>query len=262
MLPENGLALNGFAAALPASGRDARVTMMLGLKESRQALAKPDGRLADDITYAVFVVDIRSGKTVKSAGNTAKVMSSAPRAGAGDDVAFQIPIELTLPPGQYQLRFTATSQATRAGGSVYLTMDVPDFTAKKLTMSGLVLGYANGAHQAIAQAPPGLVSGAPRPSRLPLVPSLDRSYSTSEALRFYAEFTRAGAHAPVQASVDILDEAGHAAVHSTHTIPAAAPARLDVTCPLAGLARGNYRLHVTISDGAATAERDVAFAVK
>jgi VWFA-related protein len=262
VLPKKDVPLRGFAAALPGSGREARVTMMLGVTEPSQAMSTGDGKLADAITYAVFAVDTKSSKIVKSAGNTAKVMSStAPPAGTKADIGFQIPIELTLAPGQYQLRFSATSEAMRAGGSVYLTVDVPDFTAKKLAMSGLVLGYEGKPRVALAQPPAESLPVGPRPSPLPVVPSLDRSYSVKDTLRLYAEFTR-GRQNSVLATIDVVDEAGRAATRTTQTVPMTAPPQLDVRCPLTGLTAGSYRLRVTLTDDVNTVMREIAFTVK
>src|SRR5204862_2016540 len=47
-------------------------------------------------------------------------------------------------PGLYELRLSAHSAARNADGSIYVTVDVPNFAKETVSLSGLVLSTDNG----------------------------------------------------------------------------------------------------------------------
>ena len=152
-------------------------------------------------------------------------------------------------PGRYQLRASASSARLTKGGSVYLMLDVPDFAASPLSLSGLLIGYADGAHVAVAPAPApappsqvALSRGglAPADAALLFAPSLDREFLRSDTLRLYFEVVRTTSMA-AHVTVDMIDAQGRAAVSLGRDIPANANGRADLTMPLGPLAPGPTR---------------------
>jgi hypothetical protein len=82
-----------------------------------------------------------------------------------------------LPPGSYQLRASVTSTRLEKGGSVYLAIDVPDFTTVPLAVSGLIVGPYGSPRVPVAETP----------VQLPFVPSVDREFFSTDTLRVYFE---------------------------------------------------------------------------
>jgi VWFA-related protein len=158
-LPSNGLPLRLHAIPMPGSdsaspGKDAKVTVTLELTVPTQSMKTADtDRLLDDIRYGLYAVDLKGAKIRERTGKGAKV-ALRPRPGLAvvpDKVTYQIVSEMQLAPGQYQMRASATSDKLSAGGSVYLSFEVPDFSKVDLRLTDLVLAYADGPHVPIAR---------------------------------------------------------------------------------------------------------------
>jgi hypothetical protein len=142
VLPKTELPLRLFATAFPATRRLALVAAALEIAAPAKALLNPvDGKLHDEVSYGVLVVDDRRTK-VTSRTNLAARIALKPRSSGEDmpdSVSYQIPMALELAPGKYQLRASAVSARLGKGGSVYLTVDVPDFSKDALGIAGFTL---------------------------------------------------------------------------------------------------------------------------
>jgi VWFA-related protein len=157
-LPSNDLPLRLNAVPMPSDptspGKDSRVVVALELTVPTQSMKTGDtDRLLDDIRYGLYAVDLKGSKIRERTGKGAKV-ALRPRPGLAvlpDKVTYEIISELLLAPGQYQLRASATSDKLSAGGSVYLSFEVPDFSKADLRVTDLVLAYADGPHVPIAR---------------------------------------------------------------------------------------------------------------
>jgi hypothetical protein len=240
-LPDPGLPMRLFAVPLPGPKRDTRVAVTIEITEPRQLVESADGRLGDEVRYAVLAVSTMSGKPVTRFGNTARLTSK--RAMNNDSpagVAYQMPMTLTLAPGRYQLRASATSATLKRGGSVYLDLDIPDFTRGQVSTSGLVIGYADGPH----------VPQTGAASVLPFPASLDRDFRTTDSLKAYAEVLNRSA-GTVEVSISLVDSRGRAAISTSQQI-ASSPDRagsITAILPLNGLAPGAYRVRLTAAAG-------------
>src|SRR5262249_37992021 len=156
-------------------------------------------------------------------------------------------------PGQYQLRASASSVKLGAGGSVYLTIDVPDFAKDPIALSGIAVGYADGARVPVghslttpAAPAPGRAAGPARataPGRaagpagtgrvaappaapasvVPFEPSLNREFEAKDTLRVFAEIARGTPPEAVKAAVEIIN--ANDKVMSTSDVVIAATAR-------------------------------------
>ena len=228
------------------------------------------------MTYQVLAIDEKKAKAASREGHAAKLVLR-PRAGAGaapENVSYQIHTSLDLPPGRYQIRASASSAKLTKSGSVYLMLDVPDFTAAPLSLSGLLIGYADGPRVAVAPTPapasPSVPTagargrGAAPPSALvplPFPPSLDREFQPSDMLRVYFEIIRSSP-TPVRVTLDVVDAQGRAVASLGHDIPAQASGLADLTVPLGSLLPGPYALRVTATSGRNTAQQTVGLRVR
>ena len=217
-----------YATVFPGERKLATVTAAIEITAPTKALLGPDAKLHDQVSYGVLVVDEKKTK-VTSRTNLAARIALKPRVAVPspeDDpnmpslVAYQIPLTLELAPGKYQLRASATSTRLGKGGSVYLTIEVPDFAKEPLTIAGVTLGYVDGERVPVADLP----KQAPRrEARAPFAPSLDRVFTPADTLRLYFEVARRNAAAMVRTKVEILDAQDDVRAWVDREVPAERP---------------------------------------
>jgi VWFA-related protein len=294
-LPKNDLPLRLHAIPMPDSdgpspGKDAKVIVALELTVPTKSMKTADtDRLLDDIRYGLYAIDLKGAKVRERTGSGAKV-ALRPRPGLAvvpDKVTYEIVSELQLPPGDYQLRASATSEKLAAGGSVYLSFEVPDFSKADLLLTDLVIAYADGPHVPIARDLPRVVIQTTRlevvrrgatpvggrvappaaepppfpPPALPFDPTLDRVFTSRDTLRLFFKTIRKGS-APLTATISALTHDDQIAVTFKRELPAGPQPHLDVRLPLAQLSPGPYRLLVNVTDGAMSTAREVGFVVR
>jgi VWFA-related protein len=274
VMPKSDLPLRLWATAFPSSdvvgpgAKNDSVAIALEVTAPTSLMKEPDGKLRDDVSYEVLPVDNKKSKVMAQARTrqTARfAMSGASTGSMPDSVSYQIPIAIDLPPGQYQLRVSASSVKLGAGGSVYLTVDVPDFSKDALMLSGIAVGYADGAHVPVGHASTVSSGVAPAhaPESFPFEPSLSREFTAADTLRVYAEVTRSTQSAAVQATVDVLDGKDHVVSSAVVLLLATDKGQIDTRVPLKDLAAGAYRVRITLIDGQkATAMREIGMVIK
>lgn len=266
-LPRTDLALR--LTAIPSlvtkPKADTPVSIALEVTVPRHGLTSATGSVGDAVRYTVLAADLRSGKVVKQFSNTAQLSSNGalPMStffgadpGVADAIVFQFPLQLSLPPGRYQLRASATSDTLVKGGSVYLSIDVPDLTAAPIAVSGLLVGYSDAPHVLIATS---AVSSFGVDSGPPFPPTLDREFFNVDTLRLYFETSTRTPADPLHALVAILDATGKTFMSYP---PPADTGKVDLRVPLADLPPGRYVLRVTVSDRTHGVSREVGFAIK
>jgi hypothetical protein len=277
-LPRANVPLRLGASVLPGSGKDARVPVALEVSVPRQSMEEADARLRDQIRYAVAVIDMKGAKVKEANGYGAKLVLR-PRVMGGTapaTVTYQIGLALQLPPGRYHLRASASSTKLDDGGSVYLPIDVPDFTRERLGVSGLVLGYRSGprvpavAPVAPARAAGNRMAGIPPPARgtpppipgnLPVQPTLDREFLVSDDVVLYFELVRKDKR-EVTVDVTALDSEERAVRRYSQKVPPESLGKVSVGLPLKDIGPGAFRLRVQVSDGSSTATSETAILIR
>jgi VWFA-related protein len=257
LMPKSDIALRLYAMALPSAGRDARVVIALEVTAPTAALASPAGPLGDTLKYGVFAVDMRKGGVAQSTTSSSKFTFGPARGAMPEQLAYTVQTSLTLPPGHYQLRASASSERMAKDGSVYLLIDVPDFRTAPLVMSDIVLGdsrvaVAHGANYEAVQAT----------RALPFAPTLDREFTRAGTLRVYAEVAAKDARRPLAATVSFVTADGLEAWSARRSLTAADLGHISVDVPLASIPAGQYLLRVSATDGTNAAQREIGVVVK
>lgn len=267
VLPRTDLALRLTAVPrlVTKPRTDTPVRIALEVTVPRSGLTSATGSVGDALRYTVIAADLKTGKIVKQLTNTAQLTSQGALPmgtlfgtdrSVADAIVFQFPVELALAPGRYQLRASATSDTLVKGGSVYLSIDVPDLTKAPIAMSGLVLGYSDTPHVLIATSAAssfGVDAGPPFP------PTLDREFFNLDTLRLYFEASTRTPADPLRALVEVID-ADKKVVKSYP--PPADSGKVDLRVPLNDLQPGRYVLRATLSDRTHTVNREIGFAIK
>ena len=237
----------------PKDPKSARVSIALEVSVPRTVVTRTDGTLSDAYKYTVFAVNLKTRKIQAQFTNTAQLSSERmPKEAVGETIAFLIPAELMLPPGSYQLRASVTSTRLEKGGSVYLAIDVPDFTTVPLAVSGLIVGPYGSPRVPVAETP----------VQLPFVPSVDREFFSTDTLRVYFEIASKRPNATIPVKVEIVAADGKTVKSASPSLEPVDLGKLDIQVPLTGLPAGAYILRVTATDQGKSATRETGFIVK
>ena len=256
VLPKTDLPLKMFATVLPARGKTSRVAVTMQVRVQRASMTDVDGVLRDVLKLTSLAVDMERRKITKGIARERRVMlTPKPGAVVEPEITYQIASEWDLPPGRYQLRTSALSTKMRKGGSVYLTVDVPDFSKTPVTLTGLVIGYADAKRPAVSMT-------SIERAVLPFEPVLERSFIPADTLRIGFGVWRRSLADAAMARVEILDGQNTIVRSLEQTIEPMSQGRVDVPLPLAGLTPGVYRIRVVASAGSADAMREVGFLVR
>ena len=172
---------------------------------------------------------------------------------------YEVLTRLTLKPGRYEIR-TSLDDGPGGTGSVYAYIDVPNFAAGGLALSGLAVG----------RTPP-LVSG-PRTAFndvLPFVPTAERTFARTERATAFVRLYAGGKSAivPVRVNALVTDDEGRSVFDQDSVVPAGRfdagrSADFQIDLPLASLTAGPYLLALDFRQGNTVATRDVRFTVR
>jgi VWFA-related protein len=273
LVSKSDLPLRLYAVAMPSQTKNPRVVAALEVTGPQSSLTSASGQIVDTLKYAVYAVDLDKGTVVRSIANDAKVSRRLPAppdrmASPRTRVTYAVETSLSLPPGHYQLRASATSAALATGGSVYLPLDVPDFSKAPLALSGIVLGYADGPRVPVGRtsAPnPPSVARLPSPVSvgvLPFDPSLSREFATTDTLRVYCQVARQDSATIARVTIETVDTSERVVASLAVQVPARDRGNVDVELPLRDLAAGSYRIRVTAADGTHSTQREVGVSVR
>jgi VWFA-related protein len=213
----SGIGMRVAAALFKGSGREATVTLTVDLDASQFTFDEKNGRfagtfelrhLATDVDHKIYPEFRHRSTMTLDAANLERLRESGVR----------IVSQFDVPKGRYQVR-VASSSGTRNGSVVY-DVDVPDFTAEPLALSGVAIASLTPSTTATLQ--PNTIKRTSQKSRqcraasceasvimestltawnadiqtsgahllrdvLPAPPTTDREFATKETLALYAE---------------------------------------------------------------------------
>ena len=254
VLPKTELPLRLSASAIPGShGNKADVILTLELRSDDGPRLAPGTSTKETLKYSVWAVDLEKKKPVAHVGRAANVTFSSAK--VDDDrareVRYQVHTRLTVPPGHYQIRASASSAQLNRSGSVYLDIDVPDFNAEPPAVGGVMIGHSDGARIFNMESP--LTKGM-----MPFDPTLDREFTAADSLRV---FTRIGGTTPASCKPAVtIGKPDGADVRSIDVQNKAGT--IDAIVPLKDLLPGSYVLRVGCGVAAESPKREVGFVVR
>ncbi len=215
------------------------------------------GRALDDDVRVGILALTPDGKIKASFQRPIKITGTWLPAAHGNLVVNET---IDLPTEKLSLRVGVTSRALKKTGTAHIWVDPPDFTNKKLQMSGIVSGTSAMALDAAM----GLdtIRGI-----VPFQPTTSRTFSATETLRLFARLTWDSKPDNASVTIAITGAASPAPLHLTVNGQIAAGGHregvLDTILPLASLAPGAYVLRVEATQpGAKPAIREVPFDVR
>jgi len=228
-IPTRDLPLKLWARLSPpdAAGTAARIGLWL---ESAEAIVDE---------YSIYVIDQKKKKEAEKP--ISRTLSGA--------VPSLLPLEsFALAPGSYQLRVSARNTQSGRGGSVYITLEVPDFRALPLAIANVTFGVGETRRRDLGG--------------LPFAPTLERAFDPSTTIRLAFDVWRQPSSADARVIVEIVGLDGTVATR-VHDATAPPSGRVEVPVALNGLKPGPYSVVIfAIAGGdAARAQQKVAIAV-
>jgi hypothetical protein len=258
------VALSAFAAPFKGKGKTASIIVALEIDPHALDLTEsPDGSLGGSVDVRMVATDMRA-KTLPQVRHVGDVTM---RGSARTNLERRLHVltRTNLQPGRYQLRI-AVGTAQR-GGSVVYDLEIPDYTKKDLTMSGVVLRGSNDAEGMF------LPAGDPFRPLSSSAPTTVRTFENTDRVSVFAEIydnADANPHS-LELKAEIRNEYGEltpilTVSRSSEDLKknAGGTLRLDAQLPLAKLASGRYVLSVDVrsSAGGDTIARSVPFQVR
>ena len=143
VMPKTDLPLRLHAVPFFTSGSSVQLVTTLEVDLAAFPPARPDGQIDDTFEFGIFAADLKKKKVTKSVGRRVEVAWPVENGGPSGAPPFRVQSVLTLPPGPYQLRASATAKGIDKTGSVYLLIDVPAVD-DPLVVSGLGRDLASG----------------------------------------------------------------------------------------------------------------------
>lgn len=245
------LALRATAVAVSRAGeklRNADIAVVLTVR-----LPPPRGPVAETLSVVRTIYDSegRASQPVPEKFKLELLPST------GDEYRYDVYQHMSLLPGRYQIRLNATSTYLERSGSVYVDLDVPDFTRPSLTMSGYVLGS-----RAVDRTDP-------LAKVVPILPTSARQFAPNESVTAFLRVVQGGTGPllPIKMSAKVLDVTDKVVLDTSTTLPETAfdsyrSAPFEIDLPLSTLSHGPYLLSVNAALAGGNVRRDLVFRVR
>jgi hypothetical protein len=254
-LPQSGLAMAVHAHAFRTATQPNGVAVVIELSSDN----RPEIERATT-PVALRLLAIGKDGNVR---DTRSMILNMPTAG---ERRVRAVLQLTLRPGEYQLRVGAIAEELAREGTVHYDLVVPDLRRKPFATSGPMLSSQGSADVATAFVPADFATA------LDFVPTTARSYTADDELivRNHVYLNDRRAKGTVALTIQVLDASGQTMMTFRAELPSSEPSDTSATVPvvtrvpLRSLAVGAYRLVVesrsTIRPGNADV-REVPFLV-
>jgi hypothetical protein len=266
-LQASGLRLTAFAAPLKGTGSNAAVTVVIEADGRDLQFHEHDGIHEAALDVSMIAMSSQ-GKTKADLFRKVTMPLKPESYQMVERYGLRVMSRIDLPPGRYQLRIAAVDVMSQLAGSVHYDLEVPDFEALPLSMSGLVLTSS------LAGVVP--TAGGPAVEEwrkvLPGPPTVAREFKVGEEIALMTEVYEAKSAA--RHTVDITtsvrtDEGREVYVHedqrdSTELAGRAGRFGHTARVPLKGLQPGLYVLKVEAHsrlEQAGAVSREVQFRI-
>jgi VWFA-related protein len=179
-IPVAGLPMKVFAGAFKGAAPNASVALAIELDVSGLDFVEKDGTFNEQLDVYYSAGDVK-GKVFPGERHSVTLTMKPETFARVKERGLRVVSQVSLPPGRYQLRVAAANRGGKAGSVVY-DLEVPDFTALPLTMSGVAIAAAS-AGQVMTIAPKN-----PLADFLPGPPTTVREFARGDDLALFAEF--------------------------------------------------------------------------
>ena len=273
LLPKTEIGLTAMAAPFAIPGKnESGVVVVLTIDQEAAARTARTREMVDVQVNAFSQEGAPRGATRYETAVTL-------RPGPAGPISYEVLTSLALRPGRYQLRLSTHVGSQGKTGSVYYDLDVPDFTARALSISGLLV---------TSDVKPVSTDTDRIRQYVPIAPTAKRTFKSAERVSVFARIYQGGqttasapvntrsqsrmpasaAGAPVQVTVTVTDAQGLVRVRRTEQVPRDAfgatdgAADFSLTLPLRTLPPGEYLFTLDAAGGRGQAVRHLRFSVE
>jgi VWFA-related protein len=262
-IPISGIPMTVSAAPFAGRTRDASVALTIEMRADEFRFVERNDRFLDRVEVSVSAVDA-GGTTRGGRRHTLDLELRAANLALARTRGLRVISEVSLPPGRHRVRIAAAEQGAGRIGTVFADLDIPDFLATGLWMSGVALTSAGASETPTIRAQDPLVDVLLSPS------TTAREFGRDDVIALLAEFYDNGAltsHVLDMSVVVRRDDAGVVFEHRDERSSGGLDNRhrYAVQIPLTTFAPGLYTIQVaghTRAGGGMTAARDVRIQVR
>jgi hypothetical protein len=259
-LQRNGLTLTVQAAPFKGASRQASVALAVEVDAARLHFTEqPNKTFADGMELSIFALDERGrqhGGTFYQFNLTLKPETFERVRGS----VVRLNPRIALPPGRYQLRVGVRETGAGEMGSVFYDLTVPDYQARGIAMSGLLLTDQAARAQFTPQLDEALPAGT-----LPAPATSRRTFSRSDVLSVFAEIydnVNPRDAGRIEVVTNLIGEDGTARFSSRETLAGNTPVSKQI--PLNEMRPGDYVLRVearALGGGAKPVSRETSLTI-
>jgi hypothetical protein len=262
LLPERGLSMSVTAAPFRGSKGVPIVVVTTGVKASRAPAAgeKPAANAPASPFEPLEILTSAFTDGDKNVEWQRQRLSAALPSGVPGQLRYESVSTLTLKPGSYEVRVAARHAQEGDVGSVHAYVDVPDFDADAVTMSGAVL---------LDRRSPSVASQESLAGVLETAPTTRREFGATDSVTALVRVYQRAGPPPTAVNVffHVFDEALKEVGATETLVEAAEFAKTGATdarfpVPLETLRPGAYVMRIGITGGGPALRRDVRFSVK
>jgi VWFA-related protein len=255
LLPKAEIGLEATAAPFAIFGKpEAGVVVVLTVKQTAEA--RP-ARVKERVNLQVAAFTQEGA----SRGNTLYDTDVTLRPGPAGPVEYEVLTSLALKPGRYQLRMSAHVGTQNKTGSVFYDIDVPDFFARPISLSGVML---------TADSKPISTETDRIRAYVPITPTALRAFASWDTVAAFARIYQGGRDplANAQTVITVTDSKGVVRTQDRQAVPRDLFGPVDRTAeftlqvPLKGLTPGEYLLTVEATSPRGAAKRDIRFRIR
>lgn len=239
-LQRNGLTMTVQAAPFRGASKQASVAMAIEVDASRLHFTEqPNKTFADGLELSLFALDERG----RQHGGNFYQFNLTLRQDTYERVRgsiVRLNPRIALPPGRYQLRVGVRETGAGDMGSVFHDLQVPDYTAKGLSMSGLLVTGESARGEFSPQPDDQLPQGA-----LPAPATSRRTFNRNDVISAFVEMYDNSSSGKTQLELvtTLVGEDGSAAFSSRETVNGSRiPIRKQI--PLKDIRPGRYVLRM------------------
>jgi VWFA-related protein len=262
-IPVTAIPLTLSAAAYAGAASDASIALAVEMQADAFRFVEKDDRFLDTVELSISAVDaggaVRGGRQHKL-----DLELRADNAVLARKRGLRVTSELSLPPGRYQLRVAVAETGAGRTGSVFHDVEIPDFRAAGLSISGVALTSGDASQTPTVRALDPLANVLVSPA------TTAREFQRDDVIALLAEFYDNGAVTPhaLEMSAVAHGEDGrtvfeHRDQRSSGGIDVRH--RYAVQIPLNGFAPGSYTIRIegrSLAGGGRSAARDVPIRIR
>ena len=264
--PTSGIPMTVFAAPFRGSGRTAAVAVAIEMDASKLFFIERNGLYTERVEVLHSATDGR-GQRHAPLRHELALNLKPDTYGRVLRSGLRVLTQIELQPGRYQLRVAAGSATSGQAGGVLYDLDVPDFTSRDLTMSGLVLTSSRAADA--------VTIAHPQVSPIFRAPAITaRDLDGDDTLEVFGEVyenLRGGPAHTVEIATTLQTDAGRVVRRSVETRSSTELREggggygFSATVPLSGLDPGIYVIHAEARSNVGsrpTVSRDIQIRVR